>query len=52
MTILLWWTVVSVGVSLFVGAFLSYGHRDDETLNLNLDFDTIDAPTESLTSTG
>lgn len=50
MTILLWWTVVSIGVSVFVGAFLSYGHRDDETLHL--DFDTSDAPTDSLTTTG
>lgn len=27
MAILLWWSLASVGVSLFLGAFLSYGQR-------------------------
>jgi hypothetical protein len=37
MTILLWWTLASTCVSLFLGAFLAYARREDETLHLDLD---------------
>ena len=34
---LLWWSLASIAVSLFVGAFLQYGRHETETLDLDLD---------------
>lgn len=40
MAILLWWSLASICVSLFLGAFLSFGHRDPEReRQLDLDGD-------------
>jgi hypothetical protein len=36
MTFLLWWSVASVTVSIFVGAFLAHARREPETLHLDL----------------
>lgn len=44
MTILLWWTLASTCVSLFLGAFLAYARREDETLDLDLEADLAPQP--------
>jgi hypothetical protein len=36
MSVLLWWALASVFVSVFVGAFLSFGRRELEVLDLDL----------------
>ena len=36
MAILLWWTLASIGVSLFLGAVFAYGQRGPKTLDTQL----------------
>ena len=44
MSVLLWWALASVFVSLFVGAFLSFGRRELEILDLDLDLSSPELP--------
>ena len=36
MSVLLWWSLASVVVSVFVGAFLAHARHEPETLDLDL----------------